>query len=210
MVAGCAVLCGGEGPDRSLPPVLRNMDPEPDVIVRLPGRPPAPVTATVAKPDAATVPAPEAPEIPAPNPPEAARPVLRTVYPPSFVADSAAFCQDLIGQWTEADARLLFGEPLRRRPAYDDNGAPNGSILAFSDPTHRYREIELDFNDGDGTLRTVFAYPQNLTWQEARRKWGSRVNETAANKGRRFYSYVDRRLDVLVDSTGHVISFGLY
>jgi hypothetical protein len=194
------------------------MDPEPDVIVRLPGPAAAPATPTIVKQEVATTAPAEAPEIPAPsapepartNPPEAARPVLRPVYPPSFVADSAAFCQDLIGQWTETDARLLFGEPVRRRPAYDDNGAPNGSILAFSDPTHRYREIELDFSDGEGTLRTVFAYPQNLTWQEARRKWGSRVNETAANNGRRFYSYVDRRLDVLVDRSGHVISFGLY
>ena len=35
-------------------------------------------------------------------------------------------------------------------------------------------------------------------------------NYTAANKGRKFYSYLDRHLDVLVDTGGNVISLGLY
>jgi hypothetical protein len=116
----------------------------------------------------------------------------------------------MVGQWTATDARFLLGEPLRQRPAYDDQGARNGTILAFSDPTNRYREIELDFAGADGPLRTVFIYPFHLTWQEARQKWGTNVNETAANNGKRFYSYSDRRLDVLVDRNGKVISFGLY
>ncbi len=116
----------------------------------------------------------------------------------------------MIGQWTEQDARFLLGEPARERPAFDDRGTRNGTIFAFSDPTNRYREIELDFDNEAGTLRTVFVYPFHLTWQEARRKWGAKVNEATANNGRRFYSYGDRRLDVLVDRTGNVISFGLY
>lgn len=116
----------------------------------------------------------------------------------------------MIGQWTQSDARFLLGEPSRQRPAFDDRGIKNGTIFAFSDPTNHYREIELDFGSEAGVLRTVFVYPFHLTWQEARRQWGENVSETGANNGRRFYSYSDRRVDVLVDRTGNVISFGLY
>lgn len=202
LFTGCAAICGSSGEDRpglaSLPPVLRNQDPEANVIVRLPGPAPSPVTAS-------GVPSrtPESPD----DPP---RPFLRRAYPASFQEDSAAFCHDMIGQWTESDARFLLGEPIKRRSAYDDQGSANGMIFAFTDPTNRYREIELDFDRNGGTLRTVFVYPFQLTWQEVRRKWGTNVNETGANNGRRFYSYADRRLDVLVDSTGKVISLGMY
>jgi hypothetical protein len=202
---GCAALRGISQEDNSapgsVPPVLRNQDPEANVIVRLPGPAPAPIAIAVrtAQPDT--------PPPPSEDPP---RPLLRHIYPPSFEQDSAAFCHDMIGQWTESDARFLLGEPARQRPAFDDQGVRNGTIFAFTDPTNRYREIELDFESSGGSLRTVFVYPFQLTWEEARRKWGTRVNETAANNGRRFYSYFDRRLDVLVDRKGRVISFGLY
>jgi hypothetical protein len=56
----------------------------------------------------------------------------------------------------------------------------------------------------------VFVYPWKLTWLECRRIWGANVNSTEANKGRKFYSYINRRLDVLVDPGGKVISLGLY
>jgi len=203
LFAGCAAVYGGsdqDGASVSIPPVLRNMEPEPSAVVRLPGPAPAPVVAPVSVKSAATAPIPD-------DPP---RPLLRHIYPPSFEQDSGSFCQELIGQWTESDARFLLGEPLHTRSAFDDNGAVNGTIYAFSDPTNRYKELELDFDAATGALRTVFVYPHSLTWQEARRKWGANVNETTANNGRRFYSYVDRRLDVLVDRAGKVISFGLY
>lgn len=203
LFVGCVALYGGSDQDESpqaLPPVLRNMDPEPSAIVRLPGPAPAPAITAPAVPSASTT----------PNSDDPPRPLLHHIYPASFEQDSAAFCQGLIGQWTESDARFLLGEPVRHRPAFDDNGASNGTIYAFSDPTSRYKEIELDFDAADGTLRSVFIYPHNLTWQEARHRWGTNVNETSANNGRRFYSYMDRRLDVLVDRTGKVISFGLY
>ncbi len=206
LFAGCAAFGGGSDSSSpgSLPPVLRNQDPQADVIVRLPGPAPAPLPAQPAESGKSTAP-------PQPvNPDDPPRPLLRHIYPPGFQQDSAAYCHELLGQWTADDARFLFGEPVRNRPAYDDKGAQNGMIYAFSDPTNRYREIELDFDSSTGTLRTVFVYPFQLTWQEARRKWGNKVNETAANNGRRFYSYADRRLDVLVDSAGKVISFGLY
>ena len=205
LFAGCATLCGGSEDDssapRSIPPVLRNQDPEANVIVRLPGPAPAPVPAVAS---------PARPAAPQPSPDDPPRPLLRHIYPASFQEDSASFCHSMIGQWTEQDARFLLGEPVRQRPAFDDQGTGNGTIFAFSDPTSRYREIELDFDNVAGALRTVFVYPFHLTWQEARRRWGAKVNEAAANNGRRFYSYADRRLDVLVDRAGNVISFGLY
>ena len=192
----------------SLPPVLQNEEPAADVIVRLPGparSTPAPVVETA---KAAVTPVRAIIQTPPPEDP--ARPVLRHIYPPSFEADSALFCQTLIGQWTVTDARFLLGEPLRQRPAYDDRHSVSGRIYAFSDPTKRYREMELDFGSQDGTLRTVFVYPWNLTWQDCRRIWGVQVSETGAAKGRKFYSYLNRRMDVLVDPAGKVISLGLY
>lgn len=211
LFTGMAGWCGGSGgsdpePARSyhVPPVLRNQDPEADVIVRLPGPAPMGMSAT------ANTAGKEAPGASTPTPDDPPRPLLRHIYPPQFEQDSASFCQDVIGQWTAEDARFLLGEPLRQRPAYDDHGVRSGTIYAFADPTNRYKELELDFGGTDGTLRTVFVYPFHLTWQEARHRWGDQVNATDANNGRRFYSYVDRRLDVLVDHTGKVISFGLY
>jgi hypothetical protein len=207
MVSGLAAWCGDSDapPPHSLPPVLRNQDPVPNVIVRLPGPAPTPIAATLV-----TTTGQAELRSRALDPDDPPRPLLRHIYPPSFERDSAAFCQGMIGQWTEADARFLLGEPLRTRAAFDDNGAQDGAIYAFSDPTRHYQQLELDFNLTDGTLRTVFVYPIHLTWQEARQKWGGQVSATDANNGRRFYSYEDRRLDVLVDRAGTVISFGLY
>jgi hypothetical protein len=120
------------------------------------------------------------------------------------------FCQKRIGQWNEAEARALLGEPTGRRASLDENRAENGQILAFVDPSDRYRLLELDFDRQNGRLRTVFVYPRNMTWQDCRRAWGGHVSATLANKGRRFYSYLDKKLDVLVDVSGNVISLGLY
>jgi hypothetical protein len=140
-------------------------------------------------------------------------PVLRRakpVYPAGFERDSALFCQEEIGQWTEADAVALLGEPARQRLALGREQSETGLILGFADPTGRYQELELDFNEETGSLRTVFAYPWKMTWQECRRLWGAKVTAAEANQGRIFYSYLNRRLDVLVDRGGKVISLGLY
>jgi len=202
----------GEGSIR--PPVLRNVDLNDSFVVTLPGS---------SVPAAPKIPPPEPPRVIAlaPDRPAAVpgadpdhRPVLRRaprpVLPAEFEKDSAAFCQKLIGAWTEPDAYNLFGEPLRSRPAFGDEGTENGRVVAYADPTGRYRELELDFAKDTGALRTVFVYPWKLTWDQCRRQWGGNVQYTSANKGRRFYSYVDRRLDVLVDPGGSVISLGLY
>jgi hypothetical protein len=187
------------------PPVLRNQDADQDdVVVVLPGAPASKTDA--AKPAPAESAKPSGPAPPAGT---ASRNSAKG-FPPAFELNSAIFCQKMIGEWTADDARFLLGQPLRQRPAYGDNQSVNGHIYAFPDPTGRYKELELDFESGSGLLRTVFVYPQNMTWQECRRQWSGEVSATEANKGRKFYSYMDRRLDVLVDSAGKVISLGLY
>jgi hypothetical protein len=134
----------------------------------------------------------------------------KPVLPTGLAQESAVFCQREIGYWTLADARSVLGEPHRQRAAVDDDASENGHIYAFRDPTNRYKEFELDFDKDKGILRTVFVYPWNLTWQECRKLWGANVSATEGNKGRVFYSYVNRHLDVLVDHDGKVISLGLY
>jgi hypothetical protein len=167
-------------------------NPEPPA--NLPSPPPVPTV-----PPAETR-SPEA-EVTRPTPPQ---------LPADFGAESAIFLQEKIGRWTFTEARELLGDPLRQRAAIDDNQVENGQIYAFHDPTGRYKEMELDFDAAKGRLRTVFVYPYQLTWQECRRLFSGTVNTTRANKGRTFYSYLNRRLDVLVDSVGQVISLGLY
>jgi len=203
-----------------LPRVLRDSEPADSVLVRLPGPPaPQPVIPPPPPPAAVQVVA-KAVEPPARHdaPPvsleDPGRPILKRapkpVYPPDFERDSATYCQKLINQWSVEDAGMLLGDPHASRPAYDNRQKENGTIYAFSDPTGHYRQLELDFDGETGTLRTVFGYPWNLTWQECRHLWGANVSSAEANKGRKFYSYLNRRLDVLVDPNGKVISLGLY
>ena len=172
----------------------------PGVVVTLPGSP-APIAA-----------APQAePRIPPAS--DDGPPVLRRaprLYPAGFDSDSALFCQTMIGKWTEADASALLGEATRQRLALGEDRSETGLIFAFADPTGRYQELELDFSNETGVLRGVFAYPWKMTWEDCRGLWGARVLARKANLGRTFYSYLNRRLDVLVDQTGKVISLGLY
>lgn len=178
-----------------------------NLVVTLPGRAGTPPPAVLPGPPAAPVsPLPAKLRSLSPPPPDRAKPFL----PIEFERDSGFFCQKLIDAWTERDAYNLFGDSLRQRPAFDSEHAPNGRIYAYADPTGRYRQIELDFAEGTGLLRTVFVYPWKMSWPECRRLWGAQVQSTQANKGRIFYSYVNRRLDVLVDASGYVISLGLY
>jgi hypothetical protein len=130
--------------------------------------------------------------------------------PATPASELGLLCQKQIGKWKEADARTLLGKPIRQRPAYDEKKAVNGTILAFKDPSNKYKELELDFDAKSGHLRTVFVYPPRLTWQECRRQWSGPITAADAAQGRKFYSYTNRRLDVLVDPAGHVISLGWY
>jgi len=194
----------------AVPPVLRPTEAADVSVLTLPGSAPKPA-APVAKP-APTAP-PETAARPTPPAPDPERPVLqrpKPVYPDGFEKDSAAFLHRQLGSYKETDARSLLGEPARQRPAYDENRAVNGKVLAFSDPTGRYKELELDFDKASGRLRTVFVYPIQMTWKDCRREFGANVKAAQANKGRTFYSYVNRHLDVLVDQMGNVISLGMY
>lgn len=201
-----------------VPPVLLDTEPPDSLFVRLPGLkraapqpPPAPPVQTVAKTVVPPVPVEPPPPgaLDDPGPPYLRR-APRPAYPPDFERDSAVYCQHLIGEWTVEDAAMLLGEADGSRPAYDEAHKANGTIYSFTDPTGHYRQLELDFDAGSGTLRTVFGYPWNLTWLECRHLWGVNVSAAEADKGRTFYSYLNRRLDVLVDKVGRVISLGLY
>jgi hypothetical protein len=144
---------------------------------------------------------------------EETRPPLRSTAPPvpeGLLEDGVQYLQRQIGRWTAGEARRLLGTQQRHRQAYDEDKKADGDIYAFADPTKRYREFELDFDKQSGLLRTIFIYPWNLTWDEARRRWTGAVSATAASNGRKFYSYANRRLDVLVDGKGTVVSLGLY
>jgi len=178
-------------------------------VFTLPGAPPRRV-APLKEPSAA-------PKEPAAEPKPisvAPKPVLaearKPVLPEAFKADSSVYLQRFINKWKKLDARSLLGQPVRRRIAYDENKAPAGEILAYRDPSGRFQEIELDFGSDNGTLLSVFAYPKQMTWEECRKIWGGNVNTTQAEKGHTFYSYLNRKLDVLVDNGGKVISLGLY
>jgi hypothetical protein len=130
--------------------------------------------------------------------------------PDDFERDGALYLQRRLGVWLEDDAVRLFGAPARQRQALDPEKKPDGRILAFADPTRRYREFELDFDARTGYLRTVFVYPWKMKWDECRKMWGTNVISTQAANGRWFHSYENRRLDVLVDVSGIVVSLGLY
>ncbi len=191
------------------PPVLKRFEPADSGLLTLPG----PRAVPAAKPSVPVVPAappetavPLAKKEPPPVLPQAPKPV----FPADFARDSALYCQKRIGQWSRSDASNLFGDPLRERPAYSDAKGENGRIYAFSDPTGRYRVLELDFSADTGLLRTVFVYPWSMTWIECRRLWGAKVSAVEANNGRTFYSYLNRHLDVLVEPGGKVVSLGLY
>lgn len=153
--------------------------------------------------------APAAPKA-APKPAPVAPPAPKVELPDDFKQESSVYLQRVIGIWKMRDAQALLGAPARNRPAYDENKKVNGQIYAWPDPSGRYRDIELDFESASGTLRTVFAYPKEMTWTDCRKLWGGEVSSTQAKNGRMFYSYLNRKLDVLVAPGGKVISLGLY
>src|SRR5258708_2338360 len=210
------------GSSQKLPPVLRPSElPDSGQIV-LPGPPPAtpaPKKITVVAPAAKIAPAPAKPvevsaprqPLPLPGPPPVVAAASAKPSPRLEIGNEvAAYCQKQIGHWKESDARKLLGEPKRHRPAYDEKRVVNGTIYAFNDPTSKHKELELDFDQQSSSLRTVFVYPPRLTWQQCRRGWTGPVAAADATQGRKFYSYTNRRLDVLVDPTGKVISLGWY
>ena len=208
----------GNSSTLKLPPVLRPSEPPDSGQITLPG--PPPVTPALKKitgvpPVAELAPLPRTlVEDAALRQPFALPAVAAVPHKPDPLLEIgrevAAYCQKQIGHWKPSDARMLLGEPKRHRPAYDERKAVNGTIYAFADPTNNYKELELDFDLQSGSLRTVFVYPPRLTWQECRRLWNGPVAAADAAQGRKFDSDTNRRLDVLVDPAGKVISLGWY
>jgi len=145
-----------------------------------------------------------------PERPSALRPDPAPRFPPAMERDPASYLQRQLGAWKVDDARKLFGEATRRRPAYDADKNVDGQVYAFADPTRHYREVELDFAQSSGALRAVYVYPWSMKWEDCRKLWGANVTVAEASDGRKFFSYENRRLDVLVDRAGKVISLGLY
>src|SRR5205823_4982737 len=135
-----------------VPPVLRPDGPAENRVITLPGPPkPAPVMRRVkpiapvarALPTPSKLPLAALPPVPVmPKPVAPPKPAL----PIEMAREVAFYCQHQIGQWKEADAAKMLGEPLRSRPAYDENKAVSGKIQAFRDPTGHYKELELDFD----------------------------------------------------------------
>jgi hypothetical protein len=205
MVRFCVVSLLAAGACAAQPPVLHKYEPADSIVVALPGAKPASAAAPDSLPFTEVHLAPPAPD---PERPYLRRP--KREFPPLFEQDSADYLNQQIGIWQQVDAQVLLGEPLRSRPAFAEDRTVNGQILAFDDPTGRYRELELDFSRDTGLLRTLFVYPNSMTWQQCRQTFGGNVKSSEANKGRIFYSYLDRHLDVLVDSLGKVISLGMY
>ena len=217
----------------TLPPVLRPLEPAesrnvvlpgpahrnvaapaPAVPVTLKGIPPVPMAAGLTT-KLTIDPVLRDPVLRQPLPGIAVTPAVTSTRPSAnlpqdLVREPALYCQKQIGKWKESDARAFLGKPRRQRAAYDEHKAVNGTIYAFSDPSGRYKEVELDFDRETGNLRTVFVYPPRLTWQECRRLYAGPFTSADARQGRMFYSYTNRRLDVLVDASGKVVSLGWY
>jgi hypothetical protein len=213
----------GASTTQKIPPVLRVSEPPDSGQITLPSPPPVapdlkqitgvPPVATLA-PLPRTLVEDAVRRQPLPQPAVSAAPVSAApVKPAPLLLETGrevAVCQKQIGHWKESDARKLLGEPKRHRPAFDEKKAVNGTIYAFNDPSNKYKELELDFDLPSGSLRTVFVYPPRLSWLECRHLWTGPVVAAAAAQGRKFYSYTNRRLDVLVDPAGRVISLGWY
>jgi hypothetical protein len=207
----------------TLPPVLRPLEPADSRRLMLPGPPRSARPAATAPRFKTLPPVAKMSKLPTrlvedpilrqplPRLASTAPPIpVKPAMPTELEREVAVYCQKQIGHWKESDARAMLGHPKRQRPAYDEKRSVNGVIYAFADPTGRYQDLELDFDRESGNLRTVFVYPPKLTWQECRRLWAGPFTSADAKQGRMFYSYTNRRLDVLVDAGGKVVSLGWY
>ena len=186
-------------------PVMRPTESADDVVVTLPGAP--------VKIAAAPVVAPPTIVRRSPPPADPDRPVFKrpkSNYPDGFEANPGEYLHQKLGKLTEQEAKELLGEPINSRPSYDDDKTVNGRINSYNDPTGHFKQVELDFEKKTAQLRTVFVYPLQMTWIDCRKTFGANVRSTPANKGRIFYSYLNQRMDVLVDASGKVISLGMY
>jgi hypothetical protein len=115
-----------------------------------------------------------------------------------------------IGKWNQADAEAELGPPLRHRFAYDQNQQMTGDIYAYSDPTKSLREFELDYDVKTKLLTNLYGFPWDMSWEQCKSLWGENARLMRNANGTKFYLYRDRKLNVLLDKSGKVISLGAY
>jgi hypothetical protein len=121
------------------------------------------------------------------------------------------FSEKRIGKWNANQMKLFLGDPTRHRPSIDARTKKeNGSIFAYPDPTRKYRELELRYDEVTKKLTDIYVYPWNMTWDECKRLWGDTVETIKNPDGTRFYNYRNRRISVLADKSGKVINFGVF
>src|SRR5581483_3220896 len=128
--------------------------------------------------------------------------------PDAMKENPGAYLEKQLRVWTPENARLVLGEPIRHRYSYAQDRI-DGDINAYTDPTRLFREFELRF-DKANMLTNVFVYPWSMTWEQCKQLWGEKTKTIKNTDGTRFYMYKNRRLNVLVNRDGSVISFGVY
>ena len=127
--------------------------------------------------------------------------------PEDMKKSSALYLSGKLGVWTVGDAKKELGESISYRegtPAYPS------SIFAFDDPTKQFRMFELSFSKSSLKLENIYMYPWNMSWDQCKQLWGSNIRITKNPDGTKFYSYKDRKINVLVTRQGQVQSIGLY
>jgi S1-C subfamily serine protease len=155
---------------------------------------------------------------PEPEPEKASTPATATAASPTSavldpvkreIADVGivSFLERKLGTWREDDARTLLGDPHGHRLGVGD---PIPDIYAYDDPTKAFKQIELLFNAKTHKLNNVFVYPWNMTWDQCKNLWGNDVRTTRNANGTRYYAYKHRNLGVLTNSSGGVISIGVF
>lgn len=118
-----------------------------------------------------------------------------------------------MGVWKLDDARQILGAPIRQRDAFDGAKKVDGVVYAFSDPTGAAAEIELNFPNATGILRGVYIHPGSvhpMRLAEAQKIWGRDYKEVKNGNGTRTYLYQKRRLLLIADKNGTVITIGVY
>ena len=118
--------------------------------------------------------------------------------------ESLLYLQKKLRIWTKEDAGKELGDPARHHSAYNQNNMVDGEIYAYPDPTQLFRELELDFDLKTSKLRTIYASPWNMTWDQCKELWGENAKRSKQRDGTRYYAYKNRRLDVYVDRSGKV------
>ena len=137
-------------------------------------------------------------------------PAAQASIPDEMKEQRFAYLEKKMGVWTEQDARGVLGDPVRHRFGYDAHNVPFWDINAYADPTRLFRQFELAFDRNTTKLETIYAYPWDMTWEQCRKLWGDNARKMKNPDGTRFYSYRDRRINVLLSEQGKVINLGIY